>query len=128
MSYNKSNTRDSSSSHRNSDKYIPRERDDRRRALCPARLRARREARHVRERKGSRAEVHARRRGSRRRPARVGGPARAGSSRHRPERLLDHRRLVQPYGARSPRLRGPRVGQTRRHGCDGANLVLHGLA
>ena len=30
MSYNKSNTRDSSSSHRNSDKYIPRERDDRR--------------------------------------------------------------------------------------------------
>ena len=30
MSYNKSNTRDSSSSHRNSDKYSPRERDDRR--------------------------------------------------------------------------------------------------
>ena len=35
MSYNKSNTRDSSSSHRNSDKYIPRERDDRRGDRAP---------------------------------------------------------------------------------------------
>ena len=69
-----------------------------------------------------RAEVHEGRRGSRRCPARVGVPARAGPPRHRPEWFLDHRRAVQPDGGGSPRLRGAGVGETRRHGCDGADL------
>ena len=73
-------------------------------ALPVARLRARGEARHVHERQRPRAEIHEGRRAARRCPAGMGIFARTGFQRHRPERLREHRRFVQPDGEGSARV------------------------
>ena len=98
------------------------ERDHEARALPFARLRARREARHVHEHQGPRPEIHEGRRGARRRPAGMGIFARSGLQRHRPGRFPDHRRSVQRNGEGRARVQRFDVGGPRRHRRDGANL------
>ena len=96
------------------------ERDDEAGALPFARLRPRREARHVHQHQRPRAEIHEGRRAARRCAAGMGIPARPGLQRHRPGRFREHRRLVQRNGEGRARVQRFDVGGPRRHGRDGA--------
>ena len=100
------------------------ERDDPAGALFVARLRPRREARHVHEHEGPRPEIHEGGRTARRGAARMGIFARPGLQRHRPGRFPDHRRSVQRNGKGRAGVQRSDVGGTRRNRCDGENLNL----